>query len=129
MSKRILIVDDSQVSRRLVRRCIEFAGFGECEFLEAGDGANALEMIEAGKADVLITDLNMPVMDGLELLRAIHESGAPKPILTIVMTSAASTALKAELDKYQVAALITKPVSHQAFAKALAPLHTPRAQG
>ncbi len=122
MTRKVLIVDDSGVGRKLVRRCLEFAGLTGSEFIEAENGAKALEVLEAGGVDVLVTDLNMPVMDGVELLRAIAEIGTLGTLITIVMTSTVSEALKQDLAKYQVAGFVTKPVSPTTFAKVLAPL-------
>ena len=90
MTRKVLIVDDSGVGRKLVRRCLDFAGLAGSEFIEAENGAKALEVLEAGGVDVLVTDLNMPVMDGVELLRAIAEIGTLGTLITIVMTSTVS---------------------------------------
>ncbi|MBA3683989.1 MAG: response regulator [Planctomycetes bacterium] len=122
MTRTVLIVDDSGVGRKLVRRCLEFAGLAGSEFLEAENGAKALELLEAGSVDVLVTDLNMPVMDGVELLRAITEIGTLDKLIRIVMTSTVSEALKKDLEAHRVAAYVTKPVSPTTFAKVLAPL-------
>jgi two-component system, chemotaxis family, chemotaxis protein CheY len=122
MIKRVLIVDDSGVGRKLVRRCLEFSGLVGSDILEAENGQGALALLEAGGVDLLITDLNMPVMDGLELLRAIDEIPALKSVVKIMMTSASSDALKSEFDKCGVTAIISKPVSPAKFAKVIGPL-------
>ncbi len=117
--KRVVIADDSGVGRKLTRRCLEFAGLGTAEFVEAADGQAALDLVEQGGVDLLVTDINMPVMDGIELLRALSQSElSPQPI-KLVMSSAASAALRAEVGRYGVLAVIDKPVSPAAFAKAL----------
>jgi two-component system chemotaxis response regulator CheY len=121
MIKRVLIADDSGVGRKLTRRCLEFAGLGGREFVEAGNGQVALTMIEAGGIDLLVTDINMPVMDGLELLRALSELPEQPKLLKVVMSSAASAALKTDLARYGVLAVIEKPVSPAAFGKVLSP--------
>jgi two-component system, chemotaxis family, chemotaxis protein CheY len=122
MIKRVLIVDDSGVGRKLTRRCLEFVGVVGSDILEAEDGQRALALLEAGGIDLLVTDINMPVMDGLELLRAIDEIPALKTVVRIVMTSASSDALNAEFEKHRVSAFIAKPVSPGAFAKVIGPL-------
>lgn len=119
MIKRILIVDDSGVGRKLTRRCLEFAGLVGSEITEAENGQRALEILEAGGVDLLITDFNMPVMDGLELLRAMQGNPTLEHVAKIVMTSASCDAVKGEFDKLGVLALIAKPVSPAAFAKVL----------
>jgi two-component system chemotaxis response regulator CheY len=65
---RVLVVDDSPVMRRFVRRTLELSGFPVGGVLEAGDGRQALEMLRTGAVDVILTDLNMPVMDGEQFL-------------------------------------------------------------
>ena len=119
MIKRVVIADDSGVGRKLTRRCLEFAGLGAAEFIEAADGQAALDLVEQGGVDLLVTDLNMPVMDGLELLRALSESALEPQPLKLVMSSAASATLRTEMAKYGVLAVIDKPVSPAAFAKVL----------
>lgn len=114
---KILIVDDSLVSRLIVRRCIEAAGVGTHEFCFSGDGEQALEVIEAGGIDVLVSDLNMPVLDGHELLRAIKESDLDLR-LTIIMTSAVSLDLLQDLVRVGVDAVINKPLTVAAFTNA-----------
>lgn len=68
---KILIVDDSKIMRKQVMRAIRQAGFDEPLFLEAENGQQAFDYIKQEPPDLLITDLNMPVMGGLELLQKI----------------------------------------------------------
>jgi two-component system chemotaxis response regulator CheY len=124
-ARRVLVVDDSALGRKLVRRCLEFAGCTGSEFLEAGDGAEALRQIEAGRVDLLVTDLNMPVMDGYELLRALADDAALKPGAIVVMSSAANETVAAEITRLGATALISKPVSPAELAKVLAPVLRP----
>lgn len=120
MIKRVLIVDDSGISRKVMRKCLEFAGLSQAEFIEAEDGEKALAALEKSKIDLLVTDLNMPVMDGFELLRAIDEIDVGKNLLKIVTSSAASAAIDEEMKRHGVIAVFAKPVSPTAMAKVLA---------
>jgi two-component system chemotaxis response regulator CheY len=120
MINRILIVDDSGISRKITRKCLEFAGFAQAEFLEAENGEKALEALERAQVDLLITDLNMPVMDGFELLRAIDAVDAHKDLIRIVASSAVSAAIEADMRKHRVAAVLPKPLTPTAVAKLLA---------
>ncbi len=122
---KVLIVDDSLVSRMMVKKCIVEAGVGIDQFAFAGDGAQALELLEAGGIDILVSDLNMPVMDGLELVRALKDSAVPRPRRIIIVTSAVGQDLIAELGRVQVDGVICKPVTPSAFAQAFAGLHDP----
>ena len=68
--KTCLIVDDSKIVRKVVRRIIETLGF--TTILEAENGKEAVEQTRANKVDVIILDWNMPVMDGMECMKAIR---------------------------------------------------------
>jgi len=70
MTRRILAVDDSASMRQMVRAALEADGY---EVREAENGARALEALDDAPVDLVITDLYMPQMDGLALLRAIRE--------------------------------------------------------
>ena len=69
---RILIVDDSKPMRRLIQRTVIKAGFEGHEFIEACDGAEALDFIEGDCPDLVLADWNMPNMNGIELLEALN---------------------------------------------------------
>jgi len=120
MIKRVLIVDDSGISRKMMRKCLEFSGLSQAEFLEAEDGEKALEVLERTQIDLLVTDLNMPIMDGFELLRAIDETKLGQNMLKIVTSSAASAAIYDEMRRHGVMAVFAKPVSPTEMAKVLA---------
>lgn len=64
-----LIVDDSKIVRKVVRRIVEVFGF---TILEAENGREALDQVRANTVDVMILDWNMPVMDGMECMKAIR---------------------------------------------------------
>ena len=69
MSKRILTVDDSRTMREMVAMTLRNAGF---HVIQADDGVNALKVLADNEVDIIITDLNMPNMDGLQLVRALR---------------------------------------------------------
>jgi two-component system KDP operon response regulator KdpE len=79
---RILVVDDEPGIRKVVRDALERAGH---EVETAGDGEDALPMLEEKEFDLLVTDLAMPRRGGLELVRAVRESGATFPILVLTV--------------------------------------------
>jgi two-component system, chemotaxis family, chemotaxis protein CheY len=79
-----LIADDAGAVRRSVRWILEPAGL---QVLEAPDGQAALEALRANKVDVLIADLNMPRMDGLELIRAVRADAKLRGIPVLMMTT------------------------------------------
>ena len=118
MTRRFIIADDSLMARLQIRRYLETIGFTDAQFNFAGDGAQALELIEDGGADVLITDLNMPAMNGLELIRAVTDGHIKPPGTIIVLTAAVGPALTEELARYGVGAVIAKPLTLQTIAAA-----------
>lgn len=90
MSTTILTVDDSATVRQLVRSALEAEGYQVCE---ASHGVEALEVLGANQVDCVITDLYMPVMDGLTLVREIRALEAYRftPILLLTTESSDET--------------------------------------
>jgi two-component system chemotaxis response regulator CheY len=94
----ILIVDDSPAMRAFVRRVIQISGLGIENYFEAADGAQALEVAAAQSLDAILTDINMPVMDGEEFVRRLRagpQSGVP---VIVVSTDATSQRIHNMLD-------------------------------
>ena len=82
--KRCLVVDDSKVIRRVARRILEELSF---EVAEAVDGKDALDQCLANAPEVVLLDWNMPVMDGLEFLKALRSSaGIAQPVVVFCTT-------------------------------------------
>jgi two-component system, chemotaxis family, chemotaxis protein CheY len=82
---RALIVDDSSVMRKIVERSLRQAGVDLEKVIEAGNGAEALTALHDNRVDLILCDINMPVMDGLEFVRqaAREENGKGVPIVMI----------------------------------------------
>ena len=80
---KILIVDDFSTMRRIIKNLLRDLGFNNTS--EADDGQTALPMLKTGKFDFLVTDWNMPVMDGLSLLKAVRadEELSSMPVLMV----------------------------------------------
>ena len=82
--KSCLIVDDSRVIRMVARRILEDLDF---EIAEAVDGQSALDQCHVGMPDVVLLDWNMPVMNGIDFLRALRQSsGGEKPVVVFCTT-------------------------------------------
>lgn len=84
---RFLIVDDFSTMRRIVRNLLKEIGFSNIE--EAEDGAIALNMMRAGKFDFVVSDVNMPNMTGLELLKNIKADDRLKTVPVLMVTAEA----------------------------------------
>ncbi len=79
----ILIVDDSATMRKLIRRALRQAGVDVANVEEASDGAEGFAAFQKGQFDVVLSDINMPNMNGLEMVSKIREAGESPPIIMI----------------------------------------------
>ncbi|MFZ5570551.1 MAG: response regulator [Thermodesulfobacteriota bacterium] len=117
--KCILIADDSGMARMFIRRCLEISGCQACEFLEAENGRVALQLLKEKPVDLVVSDLNMPEMNGEELLKRIKSSPRLHEIPVLIITSAANPKKVAELTALHAAAVLNKPVSPASISEAL----------
>jgi len=84
MPLNILIVDDSPAMRNFVRRVVRLSGLDVARCFEAANGAEALAVAAEQNLDAILTDINMPVMDGEEFVRRLRASGAaPVPVIVV----------------------------------------------
>ena len=90
MALQILIVDDSPAMRSFVRRVVRLSGIEVDHYFEAGNGAEALEQLAANRVDAVLTDINMPVMDGEEFVRKMRENGPTQSTPVIVISTDAT---------------------------------------
>ena len=93
----VLVVDDSSVMRRMVMRSLQLSGVPAHEVREAGDGNEALRLIREQYVDIVLCDLHMPVMDGLELVRHMGADLATADVPVVIVSSERSPGLLAEL--------------------------------
>mgnify|MGYP000859470829 CR=1 FL=1 len=119
MFENILIVDDSVTARMMIRRCLEIAGCEQANFLEASNGVEALDVLKGNRVDLVLTDLNMPEMNGKILIRRIKSSPRLNLIPVIVVSSITNDAEEADLSTKGVNAIIRKPMSPMAVMDAL----------
>jgi two-component system chemotaxis response regulator CheY len=91
--KTILAVDDSATMREMVAFVLESAGY---RVIEAEDGARGLERATANAFDLVITDQNMPNMDGITLVKALREMRDYKTVPILLLTTESSDAMKAQ---------------------------------
>lgn len=90
MAYSVLIVDDSPVMRSFIRRVLALSGFEVGECTEAGNGEEALAQLRAHPVDVILTDVNMPKMNGEELLRQLNADGVLKTTPALVISTDAT---------------------------------------
>jgi two-component system chemotaxis response regulator CheY len=87
---RALIVDDSSVMRKIVERSLRQAGIDLAQVREAGNGAEALGILQEDSVDLILCDINMPVMDGLEFVRQLQASETAKGVPVVMITTEGS---------------------------------------
>ncbi len=92
MSIRALIVDDSSVMRKIVDRSLRQAGIEIAQLFEAGNGAEALGIVQDNKVDLILCDINMPVMDGLEFIKQLAAVDNAKGVPVVMITTEGSEA-------------------------------------
>ena len=113
----VLIVDDSAVTRAVIRHAIRTSGLDIDVMFEAANGAVALTLLETLRVDILVTDLNMPVMDGIQLLAEIAARKWTH-ITPIVVSTDAISRLE-QLAMLGVETVIPKPFRPDAIRTAL----------
>ncbi|MBI5826580.1 MAG: response regulator [Deltaproteobacteria bacterium] len=110
MEKKILVVDDCDTTRKLLSYIIKERGY---RIITASNGIEALEVLAANHIDLVVTDMNMPQMDGLELSRNIKESGAYSKLPVIMVTTETAEADRKMGMEAGVTTYLTKPITPQ----------------
>ena len=87
---RTLIVDDSSVMRKIVERTLRQAGLSLTAVYEAGSGSEGLDVLKAKQVDLILSDINMPSMDGLEFLRQIRAQNLAPGVPVVMITTESS---------------------------------------
>jgi len=87
---RALIVDDSSVMRKIVVRALQQGGVLLAEIMEAGNGSEALEILRRQRVDLILSDINMPVMDGLEFVRQLRHVENAQGVPVVMITTEGS---------------------------------------
>jgi two-component system, chemotaxis family, chemotaxis protein CheY len=120
----ILIVDDSAMMRTMIKRVTGLCGVPIGEVFEAGNGREAIAVLESQHVDALFTDINMPVMTGTELLRAIEQDGRWPTLLRVIISTDGSAARRAEADELHVRLYVEKPFRPEVMRDVLSELAT-----
>ncbi len=106
MSLNVLIVDDSQTVRQQVAATLRPAGFTVCE---AGDGLQGIEKIEAGGIDCVICDVNMPNMNGIEMVQKVKGEERFRSLPIVMLTTEGAMELIQQAKKAGASGWIVKP--------------------
>jgi two-component system chemotaxis response regulator CheY len=122
MAKTILIVDDSPSLRQIVAMTLEGAGF---EVIQAGDGKIALSKLDGKKIHLIISDVNMPNMDGITFVQELKKLAAYKFTPVIMLTTESQEAKKREGQAAGAKAWVVKPFQPAQMLAAVAKLILP----
>jgi two-component system chemotaxis response regulator CheY len=117
---KILVVDDYRFMRSLIIRMLEGMGFRQ--FLEAEDGEMALDLLEGGSVDLVLSDYQMPNMDGLEMLRALRQDEAYASLPVIILTADKTPAVGREVLNSGAQAFLGKPFTADKLEEILLPI-------
>lgn len=116
MQKRILVVDDSATVRQAVRIPLQKSDY--C-CIEAADGRDALDKLAAGKFDLIITDINMPNLDGFGFVQAVRKSPGARFTPIIILTTESSEEMKRKGKASGASGWIVKPFQPEQLLKVI----------
>jgi two-component system chemotaxis response regulator CheY len=117
-----LIVDDSSVMRKIVERSLRQAGVNLTKVYEAGNGAEALGVITEHKVDIILCDINMPVMDGLEFVKQLAGIENAKGVPVVMITTEGSESHVVQALSFGARGYIRKPFTPEQVKEHVVPL-------
>jgi two-component system chemotaxis response regulator CheY len=119
MAFNVLIVDDSSTMRAVVKKAIKVSGFDVGEYREAADGQEALETLRRHWVDVVLTDINMPHLNGLELVAKMREDELLNSIPVIMVSTEGSEKKVQESIRLGASGYIKKPFQPEDIKRTL----------
>jgi chemosensory pili system protein ChpA (sensor histidine kinase/response regulator) len=126
VARRVLLVDDSISVRKVVGAMLERGGFS---VVTAGDGVEALEALGRGPVDVVVTDLEMPRLNGYELVEDLHRRPALRHVPIVMLTTRAGERHREVARRLGITQYVTKPVDEETFVRLIASVTGPAAAG
>ena len=125
MALNVLIVDDSAAIRKILQRVLRQTGMAINTIHEAGDGQEALDLLRSRVVDLVLTDIDMPRMDGLELLAAIKKSSDLAAVPVVIITTEGGETKVAEAVRLGAAGYVRKPFTTEQVKEKLAGILKP----
>jgi two-component system, chemotaxis family, chemotaxis protein CheY len=122
MPIRALIIDDSSVMRKIVERSLRQAGINLTQVLEAGNGAEALAVLKESGVDLILCDINMPVMDGLEFIKQLPGVANAKDVPVVMITTEGSESHVAQALTCGARGYIRKPFTAEQVKEHVVPV-------
>ena len=127
MGYNIMIVDDSLTARTFIARTLEISGVELQQVFQARNGQEALDLLQREWVDIVFVDINMPVMNGVELVRKMRENEVTKSVPVIVVSTDRSAQRMNELKAAGVQAYLTKPITPEELKATVERFLTPAA--
>lgn len=127
MALDVLIVDDSTAIRKILKRVLMQTDVAFGNVMEAGDGVEALEILKANRVGLILSDVNMPKMDGLQLLGKVKADPEYRDIPMVMVTTEGSQAKVMEAVSLGAAGYIRKPFTAEQINEKLTGLFSQRA--
>ena len=128
MESHVLVVDDSAAIRKILHRVLRQTGMAIGEIYEAGDGQEALELLKTKTVSLVLSDINMPKMDGLQLLAALKTSPERRHIPVVMITTEGGETKVGEAVKLGAAGYVRKPFTADQIKDKLAGILEPAIQ-
>jgi two-component system chemotaxis response regulator CheY len=125
MDPDVLVVDDSAAIRKILNRVLRQTGMAIGTIHEAGDGQEALDLLKIHRPNLVLTDINMPKMDGLQLLAALKASDDWRPIPVVMITTEGGETKVAEAVRLGAAGYVRKPFTADQIKEKLTGLLEP----
>jgi two-component system, chemotaxis family, chemotaxis protein CheY len=122
MPIRALIIDDSSVMRKIVERSLVQAGVELAQVYQAGNGAEALAVLRETQVDLILCDINMPVMDGLEFIKQLSGVDKAKGVPVIMITTEGSESHVVQALSCGARGYIRKPFTPEQVKEQLLPV-------
>ncbi|MGB7218347.1 MAG: response regulator [Vicinamibacterales bacterium] len=118
----LLVVDDSAMMRAMIKRAAGLSNVPIDKVYEASNGEEALRLLESTPIDALFTDINMPVMTGIELLTALDRQDRWKGLVRVIISTDGSDARRAQAQALSAYQYVEKPFKPEAIRHVLASL-------
>ena len=99
MGYNLLIVDDSATMRKIIMRGLRQAGIDVADIKEAGDGVEGMAALESGKFDLILSDVNMPNMNGLDFVKNVYEKHPDAPPIVMITTEGSEEVVKEAMSR------------------------------
>ncbi|HTP36201.1 MAG TPA: response regulator [Candidatus Acidoferrales bacterium] len=125
MESDVLVVDDSAAIRKILQRVLRQTGMAIRTIHEAGDGQEALALLANKRVDLVLTDINMPNMDGLQLLKSLKSAEEWRNVPVVMITTEGGETKVAEAVRLGAAGYVRKPFTADQIKEKLAGILEP----